>query len=161
MQITLTAGSPAETRLLAAFLNDLADLQELQPRHAPALTTAPTQAEATEAITPPKKPRPKKNEPAAETPPAETPATETPDEPAPGNESVTTAEPAAGSGSAETAEPAKIDHDVLRVLFGELAQLNKREDAVKIVRSYGYNGIKDIAVDKLVEVHAKLVALKA
>ena len=68
MQITLNAGNPAETRLIAAFLNDLADLQALQheklrsaidsaaERTAPVLA-APTQAEATAAITPPKKAR--------------------------------------------------------------------------------------------------------
>ena len=175
MQITLNAGNPAETRLIAAFLNDLADLQALQheklrsaidsaAEHTAPVLAAPTQAEATAAITPPKKTRAKKTE----TAPVEEQASAEPvpeKEPAPveteaGNGSATTAEPAAESGSSETAEPASVDHDALRVLFGELSQINKREDAVKIVRSYGYNGIKDIAVEKLGEIHGKLLALK-
>lgn len=164
MQITLNAGNPAETRLIAAFLNDLADLQELQhegfrsginaaAQVSEPVLAAPTQAEATEAIAPPKKTRAKKPDPA----PVEDPV---PVAEEAGNESATTAEPAAESGSSKTAEPASVDHDTLRVLFGELAQINKREDAVKIVRSYGYNGIKDIAPENLGEIHGKLLALK-
>lgn len=175
MQITLAATNAAETRLVAAFLNDLADLQELQRDIQP---TAPTQAEAKEAITPPKKTRAKKND--------------------TGNESAATAEQAAESGSSETAQPAADEGkgapaatepaassaepdgateaspdsqdvsaagdqacslDELRVLFGTLTQAGKRPQAVAVVREYGANGLAEIPEEKRGEVFAKLKGL--
>lgn len=175
MQITLAATNAAETRLVAAFLNDLADLQELQRDIQP---TAPTQAEAKEAITPPKKTRTKKND--------------------TGNESAATAEQAAESGSSETAQPAADEGkgapaatepvasseepagtteaspdspsvsaaeeracslDELRVLFGELSQAGKRAGAVAIVRKYGANGLAEIPEDKRGAVYAEMKGL--
>ena len=182
MQITLNAVNSAETRLVAAFLNDLADLQELQrgaPLPAGLDLPAPTQAEAKEAIAPPKKTRAKK--PVAEA----------------GNESATTAEAAAESGSPETAQPADAGNaapaatepaassaepdgateappdsqvvsaagdqacslDELRVLFGTLTQAGKRTQAVAVVREYGANGLAEIPEEKRGEVFAKLKGL--
>lgn len=183
MQITLNAVNPAETRLVAAFLNDLADLQELQrgaPLPAGLDLPSPTQAEAKEAIAPPKKTRAKK--PVAEA----------------GNESATTAEAAAESGSSETAQPAAdagndapaatevaessaepdgateasqaspsasaaeaqvVSLDELRVLFGTLTQAGKRTQAVAVVREYGANGLAEIPEEKRGEVFAKLKGL--
>lgn len=179
MQITLNAVNPAETRLVAAFLNDLADLQELQrgtPLPAGLDLPSTTQAEAKEAIAPPKKTRAKK--PVAEA----------------GNESATTAE----SGSSETAQPAAdagndapaatevaessaepdgateasqaspnasaaeaqvVSLDELRVLFGTLTQAGKRTQAVAVVREYGANGLAEIPEEKRGEVFAKLKGL--
>lgn len=174
MQVTLNPGSPAEVRLIAAFMQDLAELQELQAEswrtHAAPIDTlgapasAPTQAPA-------KKTRGKKTEPA------------------------TTAEPAVESGSSETAqtageagnapalaatEPAasteapagttasvqedgqsahSVTLDELRVLFGQLTEAGKRTEAITVVRGYGANGLAEIAEDKRGEVLAKLKAL--
>ena len=186
MQVTLNAGSPAESRLIAAFLQDLADLQEQQIEESKAwmqqhgFTTtapsAPTQAEAAEAIAPAKKSRSKKTDP-SETPAstatepassATTSGASTVTEPASsqsaeGNASATTAEPAVVSGSSENAEPAAKAYstDDLRKLFGDLAQKGRRDKAVAIVRSYGYNGIAAITADKQDEIGAKLDALLA
>ena len=186
MQITLNAVNSAETRLVAAFLNDLADLQELQrgaPLPAGLDLPAPTQAEAKEAIAPPKKTRAKKLDAA---PVADA-----------GNESATTAEAAAESGSPETAQPADAGNaapaatepaassaepdgataaspdsqavsaagdqacslDELRVLFGTLTQAGKRTQAVAVVREYGANGLAEIPEEKRGEVFAKLKGL--
>ena len=187
MQITLNAVNSAETRLVAAFLNDLADLQELQrgaPLPAGLDLPAPTQAEAKEAIAPPKKTRAKK--------PDAAPVADA------GNESATTAEAAAESGSSETAQPAAdagndapaatevaessaepdgateaspdsqvvsaaadqaCSLDELRVLFGTLTQAGKRTQAVAVVREYGANGLAEIPEEKRGEVFAKLKGL--
>lgn len=162
MQVTLNAATPAETRLIAAFLNDLADLQETGAPVPAIESSAPTQAEATAAITQPKKTRAKKETPAATvTEPDGSTQTQNSDAAAAenkGNESATTAEPANESGSSETAEAASKEYttDDLRTLFGAIAQKGRRDKAVKVVRSYGFNGISEISADKLNEVGAEL-----
>ena len=157
MQITLNAVNPAETRLVAAFLNDLADLQELQrgaPLPAGLELPAPTQAEAKEAIAPPKKTRAKK--PVAEAgndAPAATEAAESSAEP----DGATEASQASPNASAAEAQVVSLDE--LRVLFGTLTQAGKRTQAVAVVREYGANGLAEIPEEKRGEVFAKLKGL--
>lgn len=157
MQITLNAVNPAETRLVAAFLNDLADLQELQrgtPLPAGLELPAPTQAEAKEAIAPPKKTRAKK--PVAEAgndAPAATEVAESSAEP----DGATEASQASPNASAAEAQVVSLDE--LRVLFGTLTQAGKRTQAVAVVREYGANGLAEIPEEKRGEVFAKLKGL--
>ena len=166
MQVTINVTSVPEARLVAAFMQDYADLLELQ--HVP--QAAPEQPTVEEA--PVKKSRAKKTDPVVTTaasssseqetvtaaPVAESAAsTQEAATTTEGNDSATTAEAATESGSSETAEP--VTTDDLRKLFGELSQNGKRDEAVKIVRSYGFNAIKDISADKLDEIHGKLKAL--
>lgn len=170
MEVKLYAESPAETRLLAAFLNDLAELQEIEREKARSsfknifgemasslmqsvhgeaervvqeVENAERSQAAEEVPSPPKKTRAKKTE------------------------SAPTAEPAAESGSTETAEPAAeeqpdeakaepITRDTLRTLFGELVQAGKRDAAIAAVKSFGYDAIRSIPDDKLAEVHAAM-----
>ena len=166
MQVTITPESPAQKRLVAALLNDLASLQAEEQeiflarlREMPkCCSVAPAEeptapANTAEESPAPKKSRPKKTEPAATTavtsstePEAETAA------PAVANE-VSTVEAA----TTDTAKTYAVDD--LRKLFGDLAQADKRDAAVKIVRSYGFNGIAAITPDKLDEIGAKLSEL--
>jgi dsRNA-specific ribonuclease len=148
MQVTFTPTNPAEARLLAAFMVDFSEHLELQA----CVPVAP----AVEAEAPAKKSRSKK--PVATL--AESTATPTEsadtscDTEEPGNESADTAEPVEESGADEP-----VTTDALRALFGTLSQDGKRDAAVKVVRSYGFNSIKDITDDKIGEIHAKLKAL--
>ena len=181
MQVTLNPGSPAEVRLIAAFMQDLAELQELQAEswrtHAAPIDTlgapasAPTQAEAKEAITPAKKTRSKKTEPAvtaeaaAESGSSETAQTagEAGNAPAPAaTEPAASTEAPAGT-TASVQEDGQSAHSVtldeLRVLFGQLTEAGKRTEAITVVRGYGANGLAEIAEDKRGEVFAKLKAL--
>ena len=171
MQITLAATTAAETRLVAAFLNDLADLQDLQRDTQP---PAPTQAEAKEAIPPPKKTRAKKNDTGNESATtAESGSSETTQpaadegkgapaatEPAASSEEpVGTTEVSPDSPSVSAAEERACSLDELRVLFGELSQAGKRAGAVAIVRKYGANGLAEIPEDKRAAVLAEFKAL--
>lgn len=150
MQVTLNAQGPAETRLLAAFLNDLADLQEIN-RVPPPVVDTPV-AEDKPA---PKKSRAKKEDstpaPAAADSTVETSSVS---EPEPEQTSAAGAEQAAESSPQETA--ADVTHDDLRTLFGRLTEAGKRDAAIKVIKSFGVNAIKDIPADKLAEVSAKL-----
>ena len=173
MQVTLNPGSPAEVRLIAAFMQDLADLQELTltPSAYPEQPPAPTQAEATEAITPAKKTRSKKTEPATTAEPAvESGSSETAQT---AGEAGNAPAPAATEPAASTEAPAgttapvqedgqsahSVTLDELRVLFGQLTEAGKRTEAITVVRGYGANGLAEIAEDKRGEVFAKLKAL--
>lgn len=175
MQVTLNPGSPAEVRLIAAFMQDLAELQELQAEswrtQAEAIAPGPTQAEATEAIAPAKKTRSKKTEPATTAEPAvesgssETAQTagEAGNAPAPAaTEPAASTEAPAGT-TASVQEDGQSAHSVtldeLRVLFGQLTEAGKRTEAITVVRGYGANGLAEIAEDKRGEVFAKLKAL--
>ena len=187
MQVTLNPSSAAEVRLIAAFMNDLADLLELETEKlatrfrnctlgsafgtatpAAAEEAAPTPAEEVTV----KKSRAKKTPPATtvaepeestlETKVADASTATEPDtscsEEEPGNEPAATAETPVESGSPETAEP--VTHDTLRKLYGDLVTAGKRDEVVKAVKSFGVNAIKDIPADKLYEVHAAMLAVK-
>lgn len=173
MQVTLNADSVAETRLLAAFMHDLADLKEEQhTRIAEAMNAKYGQVEVAPAVeepAPAKKSRTKKTEPVTTaTEPAESPATtgaatvSTATEPAEsqtteGNAPASTAEPVVESGSSETAEV--VTHDTLRAMYGQLVAAGKRDGVVAAVKSFGVNAIKDIPTDKLAAVHAAMKAV--
>ena len=139
MQITLNPGTPAELRLIAAFVNDLADLAALEypetiipaapakkTRGSKSVSTAPEVAEST-------KPQ--------EAAPAEV-----------GNEP---AAPAAASTEAATS----VSHDDLRKVFASLSQQGKGEAGIAALGKLGHTSIKGIPADKLAEAHAALVAL--
>lgn len=164
MQVTITPDSPAQKRLVAALLNDMASLQAEEqelffariremPKCGPAVQGVEEAQAQAEVEAAPKKSRAKKTEPAVTTavtsstePEAETAA------PAVANEVSTVA--------AATTEAAKTySVDDLRKLFGDLAQADKRDAAVKIVRSYGFNSIAAITPDKLDEIGGQLEAL--
>lgn len=169
MQVTLNADSVAETRLLAAFMHDLADLKEEQhTRLIESLNAQRSQVEvasapAAEEPAPAKKSRSKKTDvaPAAEANSAESSsasATSTETTGAgEGNESATTAEPVVESGSSATAEV--VTHDTLRAMYGQLVAAGKRDGVVAAVKSFGVNAIKDIPADKLADVHAAMKAV--
>ena len=161
MQVSLTPSSAAEARLLAAFINDLADLMDLGT---PAVVAAPTPPEqvaarVTEAVTPPaapsRKPRAKKTDPdaseSATEKKAETGEAPTLDAPAPAE--------SAEAGESPEAPAKEVSLDDLRVLFGSLTQEGKRPAAVEVVRSYGANGLSEIKEEQRAEVFAKLKGL--
>lgn len=173
MQIALTPSSAAEVRLLATFMQDYADLLEVQQVQPPVLNSAVAEG-ATPFVpveAPPKKPRSKKETSAttAETPAASgsaetataasvegNAAAATPGASTEAPDGSTTTESAAGQ-SASAAEP--MTHDKLRVLFGELTQ---RGDTVKqaIIAAFGklgYANIKAIPVDELQQAHDVMV----
>lgn len=162
MQIIIdtTIDTPFQLSRTAALLDDLA-VNALKVAPQPVVLNEPEQATAK----PETEPAAKKTRSKKETAPAVVAEPEPTPEPAPkevpvepeGNESATTAEPATESGSEETAAPVTIDD--LRILFGELSQNGKREDAVKLVRSFGFNSIRDISPDKMGEIYGKLKAL--
>ena len=145
MQITLNPGTPAELRLIAAFVNDLADLAALEypetiipaapakkTRGSKSVSTAPEVAEST-------KPQ--------EAAPAEV-----------GNEP---AAPVAASTEAAgvTAPATSVSHDDLRKVFAGLSQQGKGEAGIAVLGQLGHTSIKGIPADKLAEAHAALVAL--
>lgn len=144
MQVTLNPGNPAEVRLIAAFMQDLADLMEgASPIQPPVVTT-------TEAVVAaPKKTRAKK----------ETPEQVVEASAEAGNESATTAETQAESGSSETAEP--VTHDTLRVLYGQLVADNKRDAAVAVIKAFKVKAIKELKPEDLDTCHAELLKVKA
>lgn len=137
MQVTLNPGNPAEVRLIAAFMQDLADLMEgtspIQPPISNDVVVAPSGAAE---VTAPKRTRAKKEAPAPapETPePAETPA--------------------------ETAEP--VTHDTLRLLYGQLVAANKRDAAAAAIKSFHVKAIKELKPEDLDAVHAELLKVQA
>jgi len=154
MQVTLNPGNPAEVRLIAAFMQDLADLMEgaspIQPPVsnafvAPGCEHFEGQQEPAPA---PKRTRAKKEVPAPEPEPA-----------AAGNESATTAETPAESGSPETAEP--VTHDTLRLLYGQLVADNKRDAAAAAIKAFNVKAIKELKPEDLATVHAELLKVQA
>lgn len=160
MQVTLNPGSPAEVRLIAAFMQDLADLQELM--YTPEQPAAPIQAEATEAIAQPKKTRSKKTEPVVESGSSETAA---PVEGEAGN-AAPAASTEAPDGANQKAPAAGPDASVpvasldeMRILFGKLTEAGKRDAAIAVVRSYKVNGLAEIPEVLRGEVFAKMQAL--
>jgi hypothetical protein len=137
MQVTLNPGNPAEVRLIAAFMQDLADLMEgtspIQPPISNDVVVAPSGAAE---VTAPKRTRAKKEAPAPapETPePAETPA--------------------------ETPEP--VTHDTLRLLYGQLVAANKRDAAAAAIKSFHVKAIKELKPEDLDAVHAELLKVQA
>lgn len=181
MQVALTPSSAAEVRLLAAFMQDLADLMETNTTTIPPVDNAHVAAGCApfvpaEAGNAPKRTRGKK-ETSATT--AETPAASG------SSETVTTAKaesgndpaaaataPAASSeaqaGSTNTTSAAgqdasavqgPVDIDTLRKLFGELTAAGKREQAIAVVREYKVNGLGELKEADRPAVYAKLKAL--
>lgn len=151
MQVTLNPGNPAEVRLIAAFMQDLADLMEGTGAIQPPVSNdvVATQSGAAE-VTAPKRTRAKKEAPAPE--PETVPV-------AAGNESATTAETPAESGSPETAEP--VTHDTLRLLYGQLVAANKRDAAAAAIKSFHVKAIKELKPEDLDAVHAELLKVQA
>lgn len=151
MKVEYTPLTAAEKRLVAAFMNDLADLQDLQvPGTQPAVEET--------AVEPPKKTtRRKTAEPAQTVAEPETTAAEPETTAEAVTQPATTAETAVESGSSETAEP--VTHDTIRVLYGKLVAAGKRDPAVVAVRKLGAKSIKDIPDDKLGEIHATLIEI--
>lgn len=175
MQVALTPSSAAEVRLLAAFMQDLADLMETAPPADNAHGTpgcAPFMPVVEGNAPAPKRTRGKKETSAttAETPAAsgspETVAAASVDA---GNASALAAtEPAASSeaqaGSTTTTSEAGQDAsavsvDTLRKLFGELSAAGKRDSAIAVVREYKVNGLSDLKEEDRPAVFAKLKAL--
>ena len=147
MQITLNPSTPAEVRLLAAFMQDLADHLE-NTQQAPVVVAATPEPEAA-----PEKPKRSRKTKEAEVPPTEP---ETP--------SVATAEAPAESGSEDPApveETGDLDHDKLRTLFGELANAGKRQEGIDAVTSLGFKSIKDIPNEKLADAWKAMKAVLA
>lgn len=141
MQVTLNPSTPAEVRLVAAFMQDLADYME---GAAEAVAPAPLQQE--------EKPKRSRKQP-KEDPPAHM-EQETP--------SATTAETPAESGSEAPAPadiPENLDHDALRVLFGELTNAGKRQEGIAAVTNLGFKSIKDIPDDKLADAWTAMKAV--
>lgn len=176
MQITLTPANPAETRLIAAFLQDLADLQETPESNVAQVLQATVGSPSSAGDAAPRKPRTRKektdsNPPASAqaenantgAPTATDSGAHQDDASAPETSSAASAEEAGASSSNETASAAeadeKIDHDSLRVLMGRCAQANKRAESVQIVKGYGYSGISAIKPEHFAEINAKLKGL--
>jgi hypothetical protein len=176
MQVALTPSSAAEVRLLAAFMQDLADLIEAQGSPAEVVAPFVPVPEGNVTAPAPKRTRGKKETSAttAETP-VESGSSETaaPASAEAGNASAPAAtEPAASSeaqaGSTTTdtaagqdaaAAPEKVDIDTLRKLFGELTAAGKRDDAIAVVRAYKVNGLGELKDADRPDVFAKLKAL--
>lgn len=177
MQVALTPSSAAEVRLLAAFMQDLADLMETAPPadFAPVAAFVPV-PEGNAPAPAPKRTRGKKETSAttAETP-VESGSSETaaPASDEVGNdaapaatEPVASAEAQAGSttttteaGPAASAATAPVSIDTLRKLFGELTAAGKREQAISVVREYKVNGLGELKDEDRPAVFAKLKAL--
>lgn len=145
MQVTLNPGNPAEVRLIAAFMQDLADLMEGTPIQPPVSNDVVVTPSGAAEVTAPKRTRAKKEAPAPE--PETAPA-------ATGNESATTAET-----PAETAEP--VTHDTLRLLYGQLVAANKRDAAAVAIKSFHVKAIKELKPEDLAAVHAELLKVQA
>lgn len=149
MQVILNPETPAEIRFVTAFLNDLADFKEANPASRLGEPAPQVQAEPVKTRTRKAKDTPAVTE---QTTTAE-PVTQTADPVEPVTEPVADpAEPAA-------TEQAEFDTDALRTLFGKLASAGRRDRAVKIVRSYGFNGIAEIDDSKRNEIGQKLTDL--
>lgn len=145
MQVTLNPSTPAEVRLVAAFMQDLADYMEGAAEAVIAETVAPAPLQED-------KPKRSRKQP-KEDPPAPT-EQETP--------SATTAETPAESGSEAPAPadiPENLDHDALRVLFGELTNAGKRQEGIAAVTKLGFKSIKDIPDDKLADAWTAMKAV--
>lgn len=160
MQIALTPSSAAEVRLLAAFMQDYADLLETQLVPPPvtnesvAAGCAPFQP----APEPAKKSRTKKDTTSA-APAADGNAAPVASEPAASTEAPagSTSSASEAGPSAASAEP--MTHDKLRVLFGELSQ--RGEDVkmaiVGVFKELGYPNIKAIPAEELQNAHDLMV----
>ena len=179
MQVTLNPGSAAEVRLIAAFMNDYADLVDIQNTSAPAVSNDNVAPGAEQFKPVEEKPAPKRTrktsaataETPAESGSSETasPAGEAGNENAPAvTESAESTEAQAGEKKTESATaPASdatepdVTHDDLRKLFGELSQQgeDKRKAAIAVVTGAGFKMIKEITKDKLAEVFAGMKAL--
>lgn len=149
MQVTLNPNTPAEVRLIAAFMQDLADHLEGTSAEviAPAVAPAP-QRDTSQDDKPAKRTRKQKEEPT------------TPTEPE--TQSANTAETPAESGSKDPAPadlPENLDHDALRNLFGELTNAGKRQEGINAVTQLGYKAIKDIPEDKLADAWTAMKAV--
>lgn len=152
MQVTLNPSTPAEVRLLAAFMQDLADHME---NTSPVVLATAAPEPQTEVVQEekPKRSRKAKEEPAAAATPTE-----------PETQSATTAEAPTESGSSEAAPvevPAGLDHDKLRTLFGELANAGKRQEGINAVTELGFKSIKDIPSEKLADAWKAMQAVLA
>lgn len=150
MQIALTPSSAAEVRLIAAFMQDLADLIEIQAVPAEVVESAPVK----EVEAPVKKSKAKKPAAAAVEPTVET-------------SSVSEAEPVAEPAPEPTPAPepeaeaeVAVTHDLLRNFYGQLVQSGKRDAVVAAVKSFGVNAIKDIPLEKLDDVYAAMKAVQ-
>ena len=155
MQIVLNPGSPAELRLIAAFVNDLADLKELQYPDVCNTTTVITE-EVVPA--PAKKTRGSKS---VSTAPEVVESTKAP-EVAPadaGNVSAAVSTAASTEATGATASASPVSHDDLRKLFAGFSKSGKGEAAIAILGKLGHTSIKGIPEDKLVEAHSALIAL--
>lgn len=158
MQITLNPCSVAEYRLLAAFMQDYADLVELEREQlgrAGVLASQPVVVVADE--TPAAEDKPKRTR-AKKTTTEETVQADAEAVPAETEVAVEEA-PAEAEPAPAQEEAVAVTHDTLRVLFGELSQAGKRDQAIAVVRGKGYNSIKDIKEEDLSAVFADLRAL--
>ena len=181
MKVVLHSQSPAEKRLLSAFLNDLADLQEVERANATAhlrltlekignepLVQPPVDndhvaegCEKFEEPAPAKKTRSKKTQSATGAEPAV--ESGSPDAPADvGNDPAPTASAEDGGSTEDTStnpvSPA-VTHDTLKLLYGQMVQAGKRDAVVAAVKSFGFGVIRDIPADKLEEVYAAMKAV--
>ena len=155
MQITLNPSTPAEVRLLAAFMQGLADHLE-NTQQAPINVAVAPEPQPEAAPEKPKRSRKAKEE--NDVPPTE-----------PGTQSATTAEAPAESGSKDPAPveetsseiPGDLDHDKLRVLFGELSNAGKRQEGINAVTNLGFKSIKDIPDEKLADAWKAMKAVLA
>lgn len=170
MQVAFTPTTPAEARLLAAFIQDYADLLEQQVSQIPLPNFVVSEPAAAPALE--KKSRPKKSaataEQATESGSVETaaPVATEGNEAAPAaTEPVASSEEPAGNTTAAEDSPAaasapeEVSIDALRQVFGELSQAGKRDAAVKIVRSKGVNGLAEIKPEDRADVLAQFKGL--
>ena len=181
MKVVLHPHTPAEKRLLSAFINDLADLQEVERSQGTAnlrsvlsqignerLAQPPVDndhvaegCEKFEEPAPAKKSRAKKTpsatgaEPVVESGSPSAPAEE-------GNDPAPTASAEDGGSTEATADapasPAHT-HDELRKIFAALTQAGKGDLAIKELGKLGHTSIKGIPADKLDEAHTVMAAL--
>ena len=146
MQITLNPGTPAELRLIAAFVNDLADLAALEcPESAIPATEAPVV----------KKTRGGKSVSTA-------PVAAKPEEAAPadaGNVAAAASTATSSEATGDTPAVSSVSHDDLRKVFASLSQQGKGEAGIAALGKLGHTSIKGIPADKLAEAHAVLVTL--
>lgn len=149
MQITLNPGTPAELRLIAAFVNDLADLAALEcPESAIPATEAPVV----------KKTRGSKS---VSTAPVAAESAK-PEEAAPadaGNVAAAASTATSSEATGDTPAVSSVSHDDLRKVFASLSQQGKGEAGIAALGKLGHTSIKGIPADKLAEAHAVLVTL--
>lgn len=149
MQITIHPATPAEARLLSAFMNDYADLLEV---------TTETQPAPAPAAEKPKKTRAKKEEPAPVIEDAPAPVIEEATAPAGETESAGTASTPAESSAPETASAVVVTHESLKTAFGELAQKGAevKQAMIAAVKGLGFSSLSVVTEDRLVEVYVAM-----